>query len=45
MKKHGIEDIGFMNEPYLFGTHYSVSGHIVGYMIRVEPYTTMHLEL
>ena len=45
MKKFGMEEMGVMEEPYLYGTHYSVSGHIIGFLIRVEPYTTMHLEL
>jgi len=31
--------------PYHYGTHYSVSGHIIGFLIRLEPLTTMHLEL
>ena len=31
-------------EPFIFGSHYSVSGHIIGFLIRLEPYTTMHLE-
>jgi len=37
--------MGIEEEPYLYGTHYSVSGHIIGYLIRMEPYTTLHLEL
>ena len=44
MKKFGMDDM-CLEKPYLYGTHYSVSGHIIGYLIRLEPYTTMHLEL
>ena len=32
-------------KPYIYGTHYSVPGHLIGYLIRLEPYTTMHLDL
>ena len=37
---------GDMEVPsFLYGTHYSNIGSVVFYLLRLEPFTSMHLEL
>ena len=43
MKKN-YEEMDIEEQAFIYGTHYSVAGHIIGFLIRLEPYTTLHLE-
>ncbi|KRX00699.1 BEACH domain [Pseudocohnilembus persalinus] len=37
---------GLSGEPqHLYGSHYSTAGHICHYLIRLEPFTQLHIEL
>lgn len=31
--------------PFHYGTHYSVSGFVLWYLMRLEPYTSLHVQL
>jgi neurobeachin-like protein 1/2 len=31
--------------PFHYGTHYSVAGFVLWYLMRVEPYTSLHIQL
>ncbi len=31
--------------PFHFGSHYSVAGFVLWYLMRVEPYTSLHIQL
>ncbi len=31
--------------PFHFGTHYSVAGFVIWYLMRMEPYTSLHVQL
>lgn len=39
------EDDGTMMPPFHYGTHYSVAGFVLWFLMRVEPYTSLHVQL
>ena len=40
-----LEDAGGFPPPHHYGSHYSLPGSITQYMLRVEPFTTLHVDL
>lgn len=44
MKSCGGDDCTMM-PPFHYGTHYSVAGFVLWYLMRVEPYTSLHVQL
>lgn len=44
-KYEGFEDPSGMIPKFHYGTHYSNSAGVLHYMIRVEPFTSLHIEL
>ena len=40
-----LEDAGGFPPPHHYGSHYSLPGSIMQYMLRVEPFTTLHIDL
>ncbi|KAJ1440274.1 BEACH domain-containing protein [Ochromonadaceae sp. CCMP2298] len=38
-------DDGMMMPPFHYGTHYSVAGFVLWFLMRVEPYTSLHVQL
>jgi len=32
-------------KPFFYGTHYSSAANVLFYMIRMEPFTTLHIAL
>ncbi|XP_063708929.1 neurobeachin-like protein 1 [Culicoides brevitarsis] len=44
-KYEGFEDPSGMIPKFHYGTHYSNSAGVLHYMIRVEPFTTLHIDL
>lgn len=44
-KFEGFEDPSGMIPKFHYGTHYSNSAGVLHYMIRVEPFTSLHIEL
>ena len=45
MKSCGGTDDCTMMPPFHYGTHYSVAGFVLWYLMRVEPYTSLHVQL
>eukprot|EP01038_Epipyxis_sp_PR26KG_P008120 gene8120-10998_t len=39
------EDPSSLMPPFHYGTHYSVAGFVLWYLMRVEPYTSLHVQL
>jgi neurobeachin-like protein 1/2 len=39
------EDDGSAMPPFHYGTHYSVAGFVLWFLMRVEPYTSLHVQL
>jgi hypothetical protein len=39
------EDDPTMMPPFHYGTHYSVAGFVLWFLMRVEPYTSLHVQL
>ncbi|XP_049530577.1 neurobeachin-like protein 1 isoform X2 [Anopheles darlingi] len=44
-KYEGFEDPSGMIPKFHYGTHYSNSAGVLHYLIRVEPFTSLHIEL
>jgi WD40 repeat protein len=43
---YSFEDIGMDDiKPFFYGTHYSTAASVLFYMIRMEPFTTLHIAL
>jgi hypothetical protein len=40
----GVDDPGAL-PPFHFGSHYSVAGFVLWYLMRLEPYTSLHIQL
>jgi hypothetical protein len=40
----GYDDPGAL-PPFHFGSHYSVAGFVLWYLMRLEPYTSLHIQL
>lgn len=45
MLKERYEDGEGMDLPYLYGSFYSSSAVVIGYLVRVEPFTSLHIKL
>lgn len=45
MLKERLDDADGMDMPYLYGSFYSSSAVVIGYLIRVEPFTSLHIKL
>lgn len=41
----GFEDPSGVIEKFHYGTHYSNAPGVMHYMIRMEPFTTLHIQL
>ncbi|KAG2465108.1 NBEL2 protein, partial [Polypterus senegalus] len=44
-KYESFEDPTGMTDKFHYGTHYSNSAGVIHYMIRAEPFTTLHIQL
>lgn len=40
-----FEDPTGVMKPFHYGTHYSNSANVMHYLIRLEPFTTLHIQL
>ena len=40
-----FEDPTGTMRPFHYGTHYSNSANVMHYLIRLEPFTTLHIQL
>ena len=40
----GVDDSGVM-PPFHWGSHYSVAGFVLWYLLRLEPFTSLHVQL
>lgn len=43
--KERYKDGDGMDVPYLYGSFYSSSAVVIGYLVRVEPFTSLHIKL
>ncbi|ETE68362.1 Neurobeachin-like protein 2, partial [Ophiophagus hannah] len=44
-KKMSFEDPTGMTDKFHYGTHYSNAAGVMHYLIRIEPFTTLHIQL
>lgn len=44
-EKEGSEALALAMPPFHFGSHYSVAGFVLWYLMRLEPYTSLHIQL
>lgn len=45
MKDCGEDAAGAAMPPFHYGTHYSVAGFVLWFLMRLEPYTSLHVQL
>mmetsp|Transcript_15598 Transcript_15598/g.23502 ORF Transcript_15598/g.23502 Transcript_15598/m.23502 type:complete len:2359 (+) Transcript_15598:1-7077(+) len=45
MSLNGDVDMGPALPPFHFGSHYSTAGFVLWYLMRVEPFTSLHVQL
>ena len=44
-KEEGEDMLHTMMPPFHYGTHYSVAGFVLWFLMRIEPYTSLHVQL
>lgn len=45
MKYKGLSEIKELGEPYHYGFHYSCAGYVLYYLVRLQPYSKIHVDL